>query len=98
MVGVDVTLTPGVYALLSRNEESGLYFMFDDIITADIKRIDNTYLPSDVPNETRVKTLISENSITEQQVRDLISQNSMTESRVNTLINNAVTSVLGGQS
>lgn len=97
-VGVDVTLTPGVYALLSRNEESGLYFMFDDIITADIKRIDNTYLPSDVPNETRVKTLISENSITEQQVRDLISQNSMTESRVNTLINNAVTSVLGGQS
>ena len=98
MAGVDVTLTPGVYALFSRNEESGLYFMFDDITTTDIKRIDSSSLPTDVPNETRVKTLISENSITESQVRNLISQNSVTESRVNTLIHNAVTSVLGGSS
>lgn len=101
-IGADVTLTPGVYAFFSRDEKAYIYYMFDNIITADIKRIDNTHLPTDVPNETRVKTLISENSITESQVRNLISQNSVTESRVNTLINNAisksVTSVLGGSS
>lgn len=96
--GVDVILTPGIYVLLSRDEELGCYFMFDDITAADVKRIDSSYLPTDVLNETKVKTLISENSITESQVRNLILQNSVTESRVNTLINNAVTSVLGGSS
>lgn len=98
MVGVDVILTPGIYALFSRAEDLGMYYMVDDITTVNIKRIDNTYLPTDVPNDTRVKTLISQNSITESQVRNLISQNSISESRVNTLINNAVTSVLGGSS
>lgn len=98
LIGADVTLTPGVYVFFSRDEEAYIYYMFDDITTVDIKRIDNTCLPIDVPNETRVKTLISENSITESQVRNLISQNSISESRVNTLINNAVTSVLGGSS
>lgn len=98
LFNVDVTLTPGVYTCLSHVEESYAYYMIDDITTVDIKRIDNTYLPIDVPNATRVKTLISQNSITEYQVRNLISQNSISESRVNTLINNAVTSVLGGSS
>lgn len=97
-LGVDVTFTPGVYVLFSLVEDSYVHYMFDNITTADIKRIDSSCLPTDVPNETRVKTLISENSITESQVRNLISQNSVTESRVNTLIRNAVTSVLGGSS
>lgn len=98
LLDIDIILAPGIYALMLRDPDSGFYFIFDEIITADIKRMDSSYLPTD-----EIVDLISHRGYQDEyQVRELISQNSISESRVNAIVNNviskSVTSVLGGSS
>jgi hypothetical protein len=60
LIGVDVTLTPGVYTIFSRDEESGEYYMFDDITTVELKQIEKEFLPEMGLNEEQVEVIVEE--------------------------------------
>nr|DAI30809.1 MAG TPA: hypothetical protein [Caudoviricetes sp.] len=74
IIGIDVLMTKGIYVALSDIQEDYLYTVYDEITTAEIKKIDDVFLPEMGLDEKEVKSIATDvcNNLIKTSVTDVL--------------------------